>query len=225
LQWICGWGARYGAPDRRPRASALRDALHAYEHALWRDEKIHDDDTLRRDVVQHLMRMERGEKFSDEWVTAAHWKSGASGDRRCPTCAEIVKVFTVAFRIPRVSARRIAICPTCDLIEDSPSTRAIKLWGDREATLHLGGALPSRRWIAGVLTNTLGNVRRWTWPVAADGRPEPRARLPEGIPQYTTRAGVFLLHEFTVVHLVTSIDAEATRASDSPALVPLRASE
>jgi len=151
----------------------------------------HDAEALRRALVEDAF----VRRPLDDWK--------AFGDKtdwrhcRCAGCGAPSWVGIIPVRLPGVSARRVVLCPRCNLSEDMPAHVRINLRFDAATGIcRLVGRPPDRDWSSALIVRTRDETRdrMWDWPVGPNGRPVGQMSLPEPLPPGPARLAVIMAH-------------------------------
>jgi hypothetical protein len=151
---------------------ALR-AVHQYEFAAVRGAETEEGDrspgpVLRAAVLRFVHR--RGPVPSLDWSVLCREGTPAPGSP-CPSCGIPLTSTRYAFWEPAAPARRLSICPRCDIVEDAPVSSDLALRLEAGAAV-LTGSLPQHAWTGMLLLACQDDAASVAvpWP-AADRRP------------------------------------------------------
>jgi hypothetical protein len=147
-------------------------------------------DRFRAAVLDYLIYRD---DFSSDWSEQAIWTGDLTDGRRCSVCGSRLKVLAAAFRLHRVSPRRLSSCSCCDLVEDVPLDSSVSLSLLDGRALLLGGPLPPGRCAAALRANQCNRLLFFDWPAQEDGTPARQVEFPPGSLPLPTRAALYLV--------------------------------
>jgi hypothetical protein len=187
-----------GTASTGPRtsiASHALEAIDAFEVTAAKGpplsaQLLEAENEMRISVLRYVF--SRGKIFENWLPFARHLR--ASPLSRCPVCERKAHTLHAVMHPSGVTARRLAICPICGVLEDAPTTSDLGFILDGRR-IHLRGNLPQERWMAGVLIassyypESIGLM----WPPMNDGTPAPYMDLPQRWPLGPLRISVIFV--------------------------------
>lgn len=183
--------------DLLPVAKEALEAIQVYEYAGWRGITVEGQPdapgpAMRRSVLQYVFC--RG-KLLESWLPFARTYRSISSSTQCFVCGQRTNTLIVNFRIPKVSRRRISICPCCGVIEDAPIKSNITFSIFNKSIVKLEGSLPKEKWTVGLLLQSSlpSDYISLEWPTDSNGSPTKFINLPNVWPLGPTRVSVIVM--------------------------------
>ena len=190
-------GIRHEAKNRSKYAERALRRVKEYEFALAMGKPLEGSNSspgarMRKACLNYFFN--RGELYED-WHNLAEYQRVIRQSHKCPQCGSLVKSCVASMRRVGAGSRRLVACPHCDIIEDAPLGTNIKMSVKDRNVVHLAGELPSKNWIAGLMTGSWQQDKLWEWPADSDGGPAKYFEPPSGLPNRHVFVVVFILWE------------------------------